>query len=105
MKFATIHTVHNEHLANFYFTKDAAALARQCMQQGLYTAHHPIMSSPWLEGESVAEEMFDLTNNPGRQAERVQLYGRGRSVSVGDIVETEGSFYLCCGTGWEVVTM
>lgn len=105
MKYATIHTVQSERLADFFFTKDAVALARQCMQQGLYTRHNPIGHYEWESGEAAAEEMFDLTNNPGRQQERVIKYGRGRSVSVGDIVETEGVFYVCCSTGWEVVTM
>ena len=52
------------------------------------------------EGIDAAEEAFDLTNNPSRQDERVQLYGRGRSVSVGDIVEVDGTNYLCNSTGW-----
>ncbi|HEX8605111.1 MAG TPA: hypothetical protein VF774_20875 [Pseudoduganella sp.] len=37
--------------------------------------------------EDIADELFDLTNNPGRQQEREQKYGRGRSLSVGDIVK------------------
>lgn len=40
-----------------------------------------------LEGEAIADELFDLTNNPGRQVEREEKYGRGRSLSVGDIVK------------------
>jgi len=55
------------------------------------------------EGEAAAEEVFDLTNNPYRQDEREQLYGRGRSVSVGDIVEVDGVNYLCKSTGWEAI--
>lgn len=51
-------------------------------------------------GIDAAEEAFDLTNNPCRQDEREQLYGRGRSVSVGDIVEVDGTNYLCNSTGW-----
>jgi hypothetical protein len=53
------------------------------------------------EGIDAAEEAFDLTNNPSRQGEREQLYGRGRSVSVGDIVEVDGVNYLCASMGWE----
>lgn len=55
------------------------------------------------DGEDAAEEVFDLTNNPNRQDERVQLYGRGRSLSVGDIVEVDGVNYLCKSTGWEAI--
>lgn len=55
-------------------------------------------------GEAAAEEVFDLTNNPGRQQEREQLYGRQRSLSVGDIVEVEGDLWLCATEGWEKLT-
>ena len=53
------------------------------------------------EGGEAAEEMFNLTNNPSRQVERLQRYGNGRSVSSGDIVEVDGVNYLCCSIGWE----
>ncbi len=52
------------------------------------------------EGEAAAEAMFDLTNNPSRQEERLHRYGNGRSVSSGDIVEVDGVNYLCCSIGW-----
>ena len=52
------------------------------------------------EGEDAAEEVFDLTNNPSRQDERVEKYGRGRSISVGDIVEVDDINYLCTPSGW-----
>jgi hypothetical protein len=53
------------------------------------------------EGLNAAEEMFDLTNNPSRELERLQRYGNGRSVSSGDIVEVDGVDYLCCSIGWK----
>lgn len=54
-----------------------------------------------LSGQDAAEEAFDLTNNPGRQDERVAKYGsRHRSVSVGDIVETDIGKFVCCSMGW-----
>lgn len=56
-----------------------------------------------LTGDDAAEEMFDLTNNPGRQIEREQKYGRGRSVSVGDIVDVDGTMYACLSIGWEQI--
>jgi hypothetical protein len=58
------------------------------------------------DGKSACEEIFDLTNNPCRQKEREEKYGRGRSVSVGDIVgvddETAGvtELYVCAPCGW-----
>lgn len=52
---------------------------------------------------AAAEEMFDLTNNPSRQAEREQVYGNGRSVSVGDIVEVDGVDFLCSSFGWKIL--
>lgn len=64
-------------------------------------------SSPEIEtaytGEEAAEEMFDLTNNPSRQEEREKLYGRGRSVSVGDVVSVNGIDYVCDSFGWAVI--
>ena len=56
-----------------------------------------------LEGKAAAEEAFDITNNPSRQAERETCYGRLRSVSVGDIVEVDGVNYFCDSFGWEVL--
>ena len=54
--------------------------------------------------EFISEEAFDLTNNPYRQSERVELYGRGRSLSIGDIVEVcangETTEFLCDSFGW-----
>lgn len=62
----------------------------------------------WATGDSpeeAAEEAFDLTNNPSRQALRDQLYGRHRSVSVGDIVEVvthDGTKeFICDSFGWK----
>jgi hypothetical protein len=54
-------------------------------------------------GESAADEAFDLTNNPSRQDEREIKYGRGPSVSVGDIVEVDGVNYICMPLGWRVL--
>jgi hypothetical protein len=61
----------------------------------------PVMQTTWA-GEDAAEEMFDLTNNPCRQEERLKLYGNMRSVSVGDVVEVDGVKYLCEPAGWSV---
>lgn len=57
----------------------------------------------WMAGEDAAEELFDLTNNPSRQDERVRCYGNGRSLSVGDIVCVDGVDFVCASSGWEVL--
>lgn len=54
------------------------------------------------EGEAAAEEVFDLTNNPSRQEEREEKYGRGPSLSSGDIVEMKnGELWACMSIGWK----
>jgi len=51
--------------------------------------------------EAAAEEAFDLTNNPSRQSEREFLYGKQRTMTVGDIVEVgSGECYICDAIGW-----
>lgn len=52
-------------------------------------------------GELLAEEVYDLTNNPGRDDERQERYGNGRSLSSGDVVRTPFGDYLCMSTGWK----
>lgn len=75
--------------------------AQAMLDAGEYKVCEPIE----LEGAGSqgAEEAFDLTNNPSRQSERASLYGRGRSVSVGDVVEVDGQNYLCAGMGWKMM--
>ncbi len=48
----------------------------------------------------LAEEVFDLTNNPSRQEERERLYGLGRSLSSGDVVIIGEKKVLCLPCGW-----
>jgi hypothetical protein len=54
-------------------------------------------------GEDAAEEAFDLTNNPSRQSEREEKYGRGRSVSSGDVIDVDGTKFVCMSCGWETL--
>lgn len=70
-----------------------------------YMSRYNVMDSfeSKLVGEAAAEEAFDLTNNPSRQEERELMYGRYRSVSVGDIVMVDDVDYLCDSFGWSVI--
>ncbi len=72
---------------------------------GLYSKRSATIDVGDLEGEDAAEEAFDLTNNPYRQDERVVKYGRGQSLSSGDIVEVTGpvngtEYWVCLSFGW-----
>ena len=51
-------------------------------------------------GEAAAEDMFDLSNNPSREHERAERWGRYRSLSVGDVVHVNDESYLCSAIGW-----
>ena len=99
MAVATIKLVNGELMGQFYFTSDPITLARKLISEGYYK----VQGSMGIEGKNgmdVAEEIFDLTNNPSRQEEREELYGNFRSVSVGDIVNVDGNDWLCCKQGW-----
>lgn len=61
-----------------------------------------------VDGEDAAEQAFDISNNPSRESERDRVFGRRRSLSVGDLVEVQTGekvkTYLCDSIGWlEVV--
>lgn len=99
MSVATIKLVNEQFMGEFYFRPNQEQTARSLQKDGWYRVQGS-MGVPGLEGEAVAEEVFDLTNNPSRQDEREQLYGRHRSVSVGDIVNVDGVDWLCCSQGW-----
>lgn len=100
MSLVTIKLAPQEVSTEFYFSKNRIGLVRSVLD--LYTAAKPFFTD--LEGTKAAEEAFDLTNNPYRQSERVELYGRGRSLSIGDIVEVcsngETTEFLCDSFGW-----
>lgn len=101
MSVATIKLLDPEYVTNFYFCKGSIADLAITLESKYTVAGS--MGIPDLEGEDVAEEVFDLTNNPGRQRDREYLYGRGRSVSVGDIVNVDGVDYLCASAGWIIL--
>jgi hypothetical protein len=100
MAVATIKLVNEQCMGDFYFRKDQEATARSLLKSGQYRVQGT-MGLPGLEGEEAAEQVFDLTNNPYRQDERELLYGRHRSVSVGDIVNVDGVDFLCASMGWQ----
>lgn len=76
-------------------------VARDLLARGAYETGPTLMVDG--VGDDAAEEVFDLSNNPSRQGEREQRYGRGRSLSVGDIVQVDGQNILCASVGWIVL--
>ena len=99
--YAIIFLGNHEVMREAIFAEEKTTFARAAFAAGQYTVTAPIDVGDMPAGD-VAEEMFDLTNNPSRQEEREQKYGRGRSLSVGDIVcLTTGEMYVCCSFGWE----
>jgi hypothetical protein len=102
MALATVHLVDSLKLGDFYFTKEPEQLALNLLGQGQYKEIGPFDVGD-LECEDAAEYLFELANNPYRQAERDRTYGRGRSLSVGDVVQINGDLYLCRPTGWVVL--
>lgn len=93
IKFAPQHV-----MLAMYQEDRAVSTVQTALKERTYT------NSDWFEveasGEAAAEEAFDLTNNPGRQEEREEVYGRGRSLSVGDVVVVGKEKYLCMSSGW-----
>jgi hypothetical protein len=81
---------------------EAVEKVRQDLAAGKYAEESALFT---VNGDSkdAAEEVFDLSNNPGRQDEREQIYGRGRSLSTGDIVVVGEEQWLCMSFGWAEV--
>ena len=88
MSTASILLLDNTLMSAFYFgprdKKSQAIVAKNFLREGRYT-NAGTMAFVGMEGSEVAEEVFDLTNNPCRQDEREAYYGNGRSLSVGDV--------------------
>ena len=94
-----IKLINPNYMAKVYFVEDVTDFVRN--NRDAYTTL-PAMTLD-KTGFDAAEEMFDLTNNPYRDDERQQVYGNGRSLSVGDIVEVDGVEFLCASFGWKIV--
>ena len=89
-------------LGEFYFrSPDTVALIREFHHE--YQVAGEFVTR--YTGQDAAEEAFDLTNNPGREEEREEKYGRGRSVSVGDIVRVGTDEWVCMSTGWKLLEL
>ena len=95
----------SEFMVNFYFSKDPAETAREAFRKDQYRVvsmeeYQSLECVQYMDDEDIAEDLFDLTNNPSRQYQREALYGRGRSISVGDVVTVNGRSLLCASIGW-----
>lgn len=91
--------VREDFMGEFYFQKDPVQLAQQLRKNGSYRTAAEYYTP--VEGEAAAEQAFDIANNPSREDERIRIFERQRSVSVGDIVEVDGVPFLCASMGWE----
>lgn len=103
MSQARIMLAPNVVMRNVYFEKDVVALVTANLPGYEIRPAIEVPESVASTVKDVAEEMFDLTNNPSRQEEREAKYGRGRSVSPGDIVEVMGVKVLCLAHGWQIL--
>jgi hypothetical protein len=99
---AKILLVDPEHMSEFYFRSNQVEIAQLLLAEDLYTAQGQFTLTV-TDAEDAAEFLFDLTNNPSKDDLRAVLYGRGRSLSVGDIVDVDGELLLCASTGWQRV--
>ena len=97
MNYAAIFQAPIDKMIEFY-GKDPVEVAGDLIRSNAYKKIGVIQTT--LVGEAAAEEMFDLSNNPSRQDERDQLWGRRRSLSVGDVVHVDGESFLCLSMGW-----
>ena len=95
MSYATVFLAPNPSL--FYFG-DPIQHAQSLISRDLYDIAGKFFTEK--TGEEAAEEMFDLSNNPSRQHERAERWGRNRSLSVGDVVHVNDESFLCSAIGW-----
>lgn len=95
-----IHFVNHGNMVDFYGTgaTSQAEVAQKLMVEGKYSETLELEIN--LPADEIADEVFDLSNNPARQDERSRVYGNGRSLSVGDVVEVDGEMLVCCSFGW-----
>lgn len=77
---------------------DVARAVQELTEQGAYRWIGTFETDK--DAEYAAEDMFDLSNNPGRDVERSFRWGSNRSLSVGDIVQVNDDCYVCGVVGW-----
>lgn len=87
----------------FYSKEDKIAVVQKLINRGDYEIGPSIYIDGKFQGEDAAEEVFDLTNNPSREDERIRYCGNSRSLSVGDQVIVNGGTYLCLPSGWATI--
>lgn len=104
MKTIRVMLLETEKMIQFYMRSASPAdVARKLMLENAYTVAMTMAVSDGVlnfDGEQIADEFFDLTNNPSREDDRAKFYGNKRSISVGDIVEVNGSQFVCAPVGW-----
>ena len=86
-------------LGDIYRSTNPVAHAQQLRQTGNYRRAAEFVTHQ--SGEAAAEEAFDISNHPDRENLRQEVFGRQRSVSVGDIVEVNGEEFFCASMGWQ----
>jgi hypothetical protein len=87
------------------YREDSLQYAKDALAAGSYKEESHLFYVLGISKDA-ADEVFDLTNNPSRQPDRESVYGFGRSLSVGDIVEVYNPDFsieqwLCCSFGWK----
>ena len=80
---------------------NTATYVREMLADGRWYKEESELFTVNGDSKDAAEEVFDLTNNPGRCEERFEKYGDGRSLSVGDIVVVGEEQWVCCSFGWK----
>jgi hypothetical protein len=102
MSNVTVYFLNRREAIRFYMEKDKVKLVSELQDNGEYSPNWTFERHG--EAEDICEYVFDVTNNPARQDEREAVYGRGPSLSVGDIVSVNGTAYLCDSVGWVKVS-
>lgn len=82
-----------------YYSADAVKEAQALAQRQGYAEIFSVEVN--ATGEGAADECFDLSNNPMREVQRSFVWGQRRSLSVGDVVHSEGDSFLCLPFGWQ----
>ena len=101
MNIAKVYLNESNPCLSFYAADGALDIARavnELREQGAYRWIGTFETDK--DAEYAAEDMFDLSNNPGRDGERSFRWGSNRRLSVGDIVQVNDDCYVCGVVGW-----